>query len=218
MTGLAVALSLCVVSMATAAMEGVSNGDDWAYQWYTGEPFRFKCQTSGLNITADNYVVWDTPTRKTLPINHDQTDYQLSTVDGVRDVELLVKNVRSEFHGVYTCHVYADNTAKNVGKVIYGLNIHDVKYHDMIDKYRHNIVVAVIATVVFIVPFATICLVKQFQYEERTKRKHGTTNGKPYMVEHELKQPYYDGVAENVKSTEGEGAYENPDPDLSTQL
>lgn len=215
MAHLLVVLSLCLVSMATA-MEGRSDKDDWAYQWYTGEPFRFQCQTSGLNFTGNNYVVWDTPTRKMLPTGHDDEHYKLYTADGIRDVELLIKNVQAEYHGVYTCHMYSD-TAKAVGKVIYAINVHDVKHHDMIDKYRHNIIVAVIATAVFICPFATVCMVWQFRYEERDRRKHKGSNGKPYVVDHELKAgPPADGIAESVMSPEGKGAYENLD--MSTQL
>ncbi|XP_045203696.2 uncharacterized protein LOC123556786 [Mercenaria mercenaria] len=212
----AIALLLCTMSIATAAMEGVNYREDWwAYQWYTGEPFLFKCQNSGLNITANNYVKWDTPTAKALSSTYNEADYEVKTTDNIRGVEILVKKVDAEFHGVYTCIVY-DNKGDEDSRVIYGLNIHDVKYRDMMDKYRHSIIVAVVATAVFIVPFATTCFVWHFWYEEVSKRKLGKSGKTSYVVDSEMKEPPTDGIAATVMSSEGEGAYDNPN--LSTQL
>jgi hypothetical protein len=162
-------------------------------------------------------VVWDTPTEMSLPTGTDDDNYKVETVDGIADVELLVKKIREENHGVYTCRVYEKKTRDMTAKVVYGLNIHSKKYRDMTDKYRSNIIVAFVATAVFIVPVATILLLWNFRYEARME-----TSGKRggMYVQNGKKELPTDSIAATVMSPEGKGAYENiNDPDdLSTQL
>lgn len=219
MTSLQVVLSLCLLCAVTAEMEGYADNNDWwAFEWYIGEPFRFKCQTSGLNFTSNSLVVWDTPTKKSLPTSYDEDDYKVSTVDNVVDVELLVKKIQEENHGVYICRVYTKDTRDMTGKVIYGLNIHGKKYRDMTDKYRRNIVIAFVATAVFVVPVATIFLLWNFRYEVRVEKSQG--KGRMY-VEDGKKEPPSDSIAATVMSADGKGAYENPEiteQNVSTQL
>ncbi|XP_060579438.1 uncharacterized protein LOC132736344 [Ruditapes philippinarum] len=216
---LRVVLSFCLLSIVTAEMVGYNDDNEWwAFQWYMGEPFRFKCQLSVLNLTSNNRVVWDTPTKMSLPTEYSDEDYKVETVDNIANVELLVKKIREENHGVYTCKVYENkNTRDMTAKVVYGLNIHSKKYRDMTDKYRSNIIVAFVATAVFIVPVATILLLWNFRYEARME-----TSGKRgrMYVENGKKEPPTYTIAATVMSPEGEGAYDNlNDPDdLSTQL
>jgi hypothetical protein len=161
-------------------------------------------------------VEWDTPTKMSLPTEYSDEDYKVETVDNIENVELLVKKIREENHGVYTCKVY-DKNRDLTAKVVYGLNIHSKKYRDMTDKYRSNIIVAFVATAVFIVPVATILLLWNFRYEARME-----TSGKRgrMYVENGKKEPPTYTIAATVMSPEGEGAYDNlNDPDdLSTQL
>lgn len=213
-------LSVCLVSMVSSVLEGVSDNEDgWAYQWYTGEPFRIQCHASGLNVNDTYYAIWDTPTRKALPRYYTDDEYQVNAFNSIDDAELVVKDIQSAVHGVYTCKVYDYASMTMQFRAIYGLNIREAKYHNLIDKYTHNITVALIATAVFIVPLATVCLVWRFRYEteaDRASRK-SRRSGKPYHAAHEIKHTAFDeGLTDSVVSPEGKGAYENPN--LSTQF
>lgn len=209
-------LSVCLVSMVSSVLEGVSNDEDWwAYQWYTGEPFRIQCRTSGLNENKTYLAIWDTPTIKALPRSTDNDVFQVKAFDDIEDAELVVKNIQSAVHGVYVCKVYdVDSSVRVIQfRAIYGLNIREAKYHNMIDKYIHNISLALIVTAAFVVPLATICLVWRFRYQtdaDKASRK-ARRSGKPYQVDREMKS-----TADSVVSPEGKGAYENPN--LSTQF
>lgn len=211
-------LSICAA--LASSMEGSSNSEEWAYQWYTDESFRFVCHIANVNISQTDHVIWETPDKRTLQSPHNDTDYQLLTSSntGVNGLELVVKNVHQSVHGVYICTVKNQKDAV-VGRTIYGLNIHEPKYHDMMDKYRHQIYVALVATAVFIVPLFTTCFVWHFQYvtPEMEARRLRRARGDPYHANNEMQQVATNGkLAQSVMSSEGNWVYENPE--VFTQL
>ncbi|XP_045203698.1 uncharacterized protein LOC123556787 [Mercenaria mercenaria] len=209
---------MCWICVGFAAsMEGLSNTEDWAYQWYSDESFRFQCYISGLNVSQTDYVTWQTPDQKTLPKSHNDTVYGLISKDNVADFELLIKKINPNVHGVYICKVHDDQGVVR-GHTIYGLNIHEAKYHEILDKYKRQINVAIIATAVFLVPVITICLVWHFQYvtpEMEAKRRQRKT-GKPYSVSNDMQMATNGQLADSMASPEWKGAYENPE--VFTQL
>ncbi|XP_060579436.1 uncharacterized protein LOC132736343 [Ruditapes philippinarum] len=197
--------------------EGVSNNDDWAYQWYSGESFRFRCHISGLNVTEPGYVTWETADHKVLSKHHNDTEYELFKYNMVDGFELLIKNVNPNVHGVYICKVFTSG-GEIRGHTIYGLNIHEVKYHVMMDKYKSQINVALIATAVFLVPILTTCLVWHFQYvtpEMEARARRRKMGQKPYSISNEM-QTTNGHLADTVASPEWNGAYENKE--VFTQL
>ena len=209
-------LLLTLVAL-TDAEEGVSNDHDWAYQWYSGESFRIRCHISGLNASATDYVTWETPAHKDLSTNYNGTDYELFNYNNVEDLEILIKNINSNVHGVYICKLYNSGEVLR-GHTIYGLNIHEEKYHDMMDKYKKQINVALIATAVFIVPVITCCLVWQFQYvtpEMEMRARRRKLGQKPYSVSSEM-QTTNGTFTDAVAAPEWKGAYDNKE--VFTQL
>jgi hypothetical protein len=203
--------------MVYGDMDGYADNSDWAFQWYTGERFHFICNTSGSYNSS-----WDTPLNKNLFSGYEDEEFKVNGIGGVHGDELVVKNVQTHVHGVYTCKMY-NRTGARIGHTIYGLNIHDVKYYELFDKYRSNLIVAVVSTAVYIGLLGTVCLVWRFRYqtEEDKQRRYEKKRAYIYMTngrEHEMKQQIPDDLTEPVKSPVGKGAYENPYIDISTQL
>lgn len=184
--------------------------DEWSYLWYEDEPFMLYCNSSTLNVHGGDYIKWEKPSKEggnTLKFdrNHNDTSYQTNNFAGVDGFQLHIKKVTSETSGVFVCHVHDGNTHISRGHAIVGINIRERKYEELFDKYRGHFIVAIVATVVFVVPLATICIVYQFRYERRMgiDKKSVHTNGRDY----EMKP---DGLAYSVQAPEGKGAYENP--------
>lgn len=186
---------------------------DWGYDWYRGESFSFYCNNSAMAVTTDHYVTWMTPSSKILRLDHDDEDFKVDTYAGISGFQLTLKNVQPQLHGVYVCQVYDGISRVKQGQIIFGMNVHTEKYRDLTEKYRSNIIVAFIATAVFVVPFATVCFVYHFQYrtqEEKdnlqkkrlTHKQFGRSEGAEFDVY-------------KVKPSD-DGAYENPD--FNTQL
>ncbi|KAL4229748.1 hypothetical protein ACF0H5_010137 [Mactra antiquata] len=205
--------SLCLILALTECTAvlcemGISDGSYWAFQWYTGESFRFECNTSKVlnNSVNDLRVFWDTPVGKGFPNDFTDARFEANDTNGVYNGKLTVKDVQEPVHGVYMCHVYDAGTNDKKGTVVYGLNIHEPKYHTIMDKYRRNITIAFIATAVFLVPVATIFFVWKFQYR--------SLEDKDRQTERKMKRKYQGGIASTVASPEGDDAYENPDTRL----
>ncbi|XP_045203699.1 uncharacterized protein LOC123556788 [Mercenaria mercenaria] len=205
--------TMCWICIGFAAsMEGLSNTEDWAYQWYSDESFRFQCHISGLNVSQTDYVTWQTPDQRILPNLYNDTEYEVISKDNVNGFELLIKKIHPNVHGVYFCKVY-DNQGLARGQTIYGLNIHEAKYHNMLDKYKSQINVAIIASMAFFVKILTICLVCHYQYvtpEMEAKRRQRKT-GEPYSVSNDVQMATNGQLADSMASPEWKGAYENPE-------
>jgi len=215
------ALILTLVAIATNAENPGSNNEQgkWAYQWYLNEPFAFRC-TNVFNITGGHKVVWGpVPTigmNDRLDSSVQNEHFQFRTHGGVPDAELFIEKVRPELHGVYQCNVI-NATGDTVHKTIFALNWQEPLYKNINEKYERNIIVAFVATAVFILPVITLCVLFHFHWEARhpeyeAKRKYAYDNNGS-----EMKQTISDhDVARAVQSSEGKGAYENPD--FNTQL
>ena len=183
--------------------------DEWSYLWYEDEPFILYCNSSELNVQGGDYIMWEKPSKEgdTLKFerDHNDTSYQTNSFSGVDGFQLHIKKVTSVTSGVFLCHVHDGMTGISRGNGVVGINIRERKYEEMFDKYRGHFIVAIIATGVFVVPLATICIVYQFRYERRLgmDKKTSYNNGRGY----EMKP---DGLAYAVQAPEGKGAYENP--------
>ncbi|WAQ99082.1 hypothetical protein MAR_023455, partial [Mya arenaria] len=154
-------------------------------------------------INSNQYVTWGpipmVETHMELKNGTVNNYYEVRSKGGVGGAELYVKKVLPEVHGVYVCNVYNEDTTP-YNKTIFALNLRDQRYRVLGDKYKHNVVVAVISTAVFLVPLITLCILHRFRWEARNpeeavKRKYA----------------YADGT-----SLEGNGAYMNPA--FNTQL
>ena len=218
---------LLAVCMGERVGYGDTNDDEWSYLWYPDEPFQLYCNSSKLSVRNTEYIVWQTPGEKILQPDHDDNLFKTNEYFGVPGYELHIKKLTSETSGVYICRVHENGTNVLRTQTILGINIRDHKYDELFDKYRHHVIVAVIATVVFVVPFATVCIVFQFRYrtpEQRARAQEKKHRSYAYNGHQQEMQKYRpDGLAE-VQSVEGKGAYENPEfvvsemPDMNTQM
>ena len=184
--------------------------DEWSFLWYEDEPFMLYCNSSTLNVQGSDYIMWEKPSKDgedTLRFerNHNDTHYQTNHFAGVDGFQLHIKKVTSETSGVFVCRVHDGTSHVSKGHALVGINIREKKYEELFDKYRRQFIVAIIATAVFVVPLATICIVYQFRYERRMglDKKTSFSNGREY----EMKA---DGLAYTVQAPEDNGAYENP--------
>lgn len=219
---LGVAVILCLVATASAEL-GVSGEHGWAYQWYEGEEFSFRYIHPGRNASdPDLIVIWETPGGSNLTstsLGADDPNFAVRDIEGIKDGELNFKRISEDLHGVYICHVYEYDSRVLVNRTIFGLNIREPRYRDMIDKYRRNIIVAFVSTAVFLVPLLAIILTYQFSYERvhGDKSKNGGTRAYLYGAnDFQMSKTEPRDFTEPVKSPEGKGAYENVD--LSTNL
>lgn len=219
---------LCAVLLIVSSGERVGQGNtftsdkDWSYQWYENEPFMLYCNTSELDVSDSDYILWEKPSLEDpakhlfLQRDHDDDNYKIYPFSGVEGFQLHIKKITAETSGVYVCRVHDKTTGVARGQTILGINIRDKKYEELFDKYRSHFIVAIIATAVFVVPLATMCITYHFRYE----RTHHM--GARYAQNGREMKPYPDGLADTVQAGE-KGAYENPDfredsPDPSTNL
>ncbi|KAL4217735.1 hypothetical protein ACF0H5_022475 [Mactra antiquata] len=156
-------LVLQIAALNVKVTESVSY--DWAAQWYIGEPYQMICNAT--NETIDFNVTWDTPTQKGLqwPLINDE-NYQIMNKDGTN---LLIKAISPELHGVYMCNVHDKKSGKVIERHIHGLNIHEEKYRDIFDKYKHNFKVAGIAAGSFLGLIILVSIVWSFRYQPNVK-------------------------------------------------
>lgn len=161
-------LLLCLVPLLSlvAGDVGYTTEDDWAYQWYENEPFTIRCAAS-MPLFDNLTVAWAAPGEEGLLTTTSVSQhYEVRNSGNVSGSEIFVKSVAPAVHGVYVCHV---NTADGefYNKSIFLLNYRDVKYHSLGTKYRSNVIVAVISSVVFLVPLFTLCALHEYRWEKR---------------------------------------------------
>lgn len=192
-------IATCLIGKARADPDS----NEWAFNWYLDEPFQIDCQISSVNITGLN-VTWQTPSGNLLENGFSNTAF------AVDNGQLQIKVVKPELHGVYICRVY--NESAMISRAIFGLNIHEQKYRMLFDKYRSNLIVAVISTAVFLVTLSTTCVVYNFRYETRNVRCNKNYDGKYIHADNqkEITETSKSDVLASVRSLEGKGAYENP--------
>lgn len=199
-----------MVAIATAEL-GTSNMHDWAYQWYEDEEFSFKYVPSNSTQDVELYVVWESPNHgnlTTATVKADDPLFEVKDTYNVVNGELRFKKITSGVHGVYICWVTLNNDhSAIVNRTIFGLNIREKRYRSMSDKYSSNIIVAVVATAVFIVPLITICVTYRFSYENRK----GIKPKRKYMQNGDG----YDMTVANTVAASEKGAYENPEVQAS---
>ena len=205
---------LLALGLAERVGRSNTNDDEWSYLWYPDEPFLLYCNSSTLNVTDTEYIKWMTPGKKILDSGFNDTQYATVEWYGVPGYELRIKKITAETSGVYTCRVHDSSTNVLRAHTIFGINIREHKYDDMFDKYRHHLIVAVVATVVFLVPFLTVCIVYNYRYttpEDRARRQEKKSRSYEYNGhQHEMQKYPPDGLAE-VRSQDEKGAYENPE-------
>ena len=210
-SAIAVALLVTFSSAKNVGHGKTDLDEEWSFLCYENEPFMLYCNSSELSVQTTDYIMWEKPSKVgdtlTFKRNHNDMNYQTNEYFGVEGFQLHIKKVTPETSGVFVCHVHDGGTGISRARAIVGINIRERKYEEMFDKYRWHFIVAVIATAVFVIPLATICIVYQFRYERRMDKKMTYTyNGRG----HEMKR-YPDGLADTVQAPEGKGAYENPE-------
>lgn len=166
------------------------------------------CNEPNLNINTTGTfgsVQWYTPSGS--KISSDK-NYKLEDVENYTNMKLTVYKVNKTNNGIYKCTLQTTNLAITL---IRGANVRGPKYTRFLDEYEYNVIVAVVATVVFLVPLLGSCGVWKFRYREDEDGKanmfnmtHEDNGTVPVMTEIPTKT-----VASTVESPEGNGAYDN---------
>ncbi|KAH3836174.1 hypothetical protein DPMN_109544 [Dreissena polymorpha] len=156
---------------------GFTTEDEWAYQWYENEPFTIRCAAS-MPLFDNLTVTWAAPGEEGLLTTASVSQYyEVRSSSNVSGSEIYVKSVTPSVHGIYVCHVHTED-GEFYNKSIFALNYRDVKYHSMGTKYRRNVIVAVISSVVFLVPLFTLCLLHEYSWEKRHPEYKAMSRGK----------------------------------------
>lgn len=168
---------------------------------YCNEPI-LKINTTGTSGS----VKWYTPSGS--EIMNSDNNYKLQNVDNYTDMKLTVNKVNKTNSGIYRCTLQSSGLTVTL---IRGANVRGPKYTKFLDEYEYNVIVAVVATVVFLVPLLGSCGVWKFRYREDEDEKtnmfnmtHEDNGTGPVMTEIPAKT-----VASTMESPEGNGAYEN---------
>ncbi|XP_052281753.1 uncharacterized protein LOC127879117 [Dreissena polymorpha] len=190
-------LVLGAVVIASDELTRTTDGE-WAYELYDGQKFTIDCR-SALNISAltSPTIVWKRYA------NDQMVDIQSSDAAFTMiDFTLLINEIKPELYGVYMCEVRnSGDDSKDKG--VFGINLHRARYHTLGEKYRRNLIVAVVAAVVFLVPLVGSCLVHYFRWETR----HMKSEKSRYYGGYKMSK---NGLGSSVQSPDGIGAYDNP--------
>lgn len=169
----------------------------WAFNAYIDDEYVLYCNDSETQIATNEIVRWKTPSGQNLA--DDQNDqYQVLEMHGITGYALKIKKMTSSDGGIYVCHIYSGNDVRHT--LVRGLNLSGPMYHSLSDKYRDQFIVAIVATVVFFVPFVGVCGIYKFRYKMYDDDKRDYLDNGTGMRE---------TVADNVRYNE-KGAYANP--------
>lgn len=157
------------------------------------------CNNSRVNLQSEDILMWKTPDGKVLTYPYNGSDYELI---GTQGEELRIKSVSLRNQGLYSCVLTQNNTPR--AYLLRGVNLSGPLYASMNDKYEDNIIVAVISSIVFVVPLVGICAIQKFRYKTPTK-SHKTELSSQIISPYSEKNGPPAGVV-------------NPGADFSTQL
>lgn len=197
-----IAMTILILVVATFLRFVSPMEDAWAFKVYAGERLDLDCNETRVMLAADDTISWETADGRVLSAPYNDSSYELMGQGQI----LSIKHVDLSKHGLYTCVVFdASKVAK--AHVLRGVNLSGPLFKDLRDQYRDNIIVAVIASVVFVVPMTGMCAIQKFRYKKKDTMKE---EDHAYII------PAY-----SERKTAPElvvSAYDNPAADLSTQL
>lgn len=200
-------LSLLSVGMflSSARAEQYPEIFHWAESVEENSAVILYCNEPNLNINTTGTtgsVKWYTPSGS--EIMSSNKNYKLEDVDNYLNMKLTVNKVNNTNSGIYKCTLQNSNVRITL---IRGANVRGPKYTRFLDEYEYNVIVAVVATVVFLVPFLGSCGVWKFRYRGDEDEKanmfnmtHEDNGAGPVM---------YEIPTKTVESPEGNGAYDN---------
>ncbi|XP_061184556.1 uncharacterized protein LOC133192582 [Saccostrea echinata] len=196
---------LLLISTLTSVRATYAEDFHWAKAVRENEGADLECYEPNLNLNVMNNtgsVEWKKPNGVIIRAN--DNDFLLEDKGGYKHMRLTIHKVNSTNNGIYKCVLTGTGT-----KLIRGINVRGPVYTKFLDQYEYNIIVAVVATVVFLVPLLGSCGVYKFRYIEDKEEKqdmfhmrHGESDNGQAMVEKKT-------IAAKVEANEGGGAYEN---------
>lgn len=205
---------VCLVSVVSFASVKATYAEDyhWASVVEENAPASLKCTEPklDLNMTYAGSVQWFKPTG--MEILRTDEDFLLEDLDRYLRMTLTIHKVNASNSGIYKCKLMVSGSL-NFITLIRGINIHGPKHVKFLDEYESNVIVAVVATLVFLVPFLGGCGVWKFRFreDEEEKQKHNMFNMR--HEEHDngrvMTEVPEKTIAANVESPEGRGAYDN---------
>ncbi|CAG5126077.1 unnamed protein product [Candidula unifasciata] len=190
-------LAFCV--MCLVLLHTDANEQSWSQQSYLDVEYRLSCNDSSINVTAKGDVagIWTK-----LGYDGDLTtddNYELTD----RNMSLVIKRVTPEMAGIYFCEVI-DQDGENVGRVVRGLNVVEHRYHDILDKYRTDIIRGVITAAAVVVLVVGVCLIDRFQYQTQEQKQASREMAENHK--RRLRQSIVFGIA-NPALDEDSGTY-----------
>lgn len=193
------------IFLSSASAEQYPEIFHWAESVEENSAVTLYCNEPNLNINTTGTtgsVKWYTPSGS--EIMSSNKNYKLEDVDNYLNMKLTVNKVNNTNNGIYKCTLQNSNVRITL---IRGANVRGPKYTRFLDEYEYNVIVAVVATVVFLVPFLGSCGVWKFRYREDEDEKanmfnmtHEDNGAGPVM---------YEIPTKTVESPEGNGAYDN---------
>ncbi|KAK3100566.1 hypothetical protein FSP39_021872 [Pinctada imbricata] len=211
---------------------GQENSFEWGVLALAGEKTMLTCEDGYsmhmLNDSTPNIYTlsWKVPGGKILHHNHDDNMFAVKEGDnGIQGFVLEIKSFDYHYDGAYICMVEDDDRNATMS-ILRGINMYDRKYASMSEKYERNIIIAFVATAVFLFLVLGTGLVYKYRWQseedkaaEKAKRLGMTSPRANYYVNDGAEELTTKTAADKVKAVNGEGGYENPNMESSsTQL
>lgn len=146
---------------------------EWAYEVLRDGTITLYCNDSSINIDTNEYGQWTIPSGVELKKQHNDSLLTVQQENGIEGFSLLLKKVESSLDGVYICKVKSVSTDVIRMATIRGINLHQPLAKSASERYEYNIIVAVVASVVFLVPLLGACAIYKFRYkspEDKSKK------------------------------------------------
>jgi hypothetical protein len=200
-----------VVSFVAVKAKTYAEDYHWANAVQENEGAALDCTEPRLNLNmtdGSGSVEWFKPSG--MEILSTDRDFLFEDLGNFQRMRLTIYKVNASNSGIYKCKLTLPGSAPPV-MLIRGINIHGPKYVAFLDEYEDNVIVAVVATVVFLVPLLGGCGVWKFRFRDEEEEKENMFNMRHedfdngrVMMEIPSKT-----VAASVESPEGRGAYDN---------
>lgn len=198
---------LFITALTSVRAKTYAEENHWAKAVEENKPATLKCNERNLNIDTKNgtgSVQWEKPNGVT--IGASDSDFLLEKEGGYTNMVLKIHRVNSTNSGIYKCMI--NGTGKTL---VRGINVRGPVYTKFLDQYEYNIIVAVVATVVFLVPLLGSCGVYKFRYIEDEEEKQNMFNMRHGEIDNGQAMMEKKTIAAEVEAKEGGGAYDNVD-------
>lgn len=199
---------LLLLLVTAGLVKSDSEEDDennWSVQVVMGDDVTLYCNDSRAMIQPGETGRWTVPSGEVLADNHNDTYFRVQNWNGIQGYKLRVNKVTESNQGVYLCVIYTGNTPRI--EVVRLINYSGPKYLNGIDRYEKHILIAFVATAVFVGILLILCLTYRFRYRSPEEK----------MFAHQFIEESDEStarksrtIADSVRAPGSGGAYDNP--------